>query len=357
MEYLTINGENVSETANIINRNSLYKNKGWFIRYAEKGWFGGSLIVAQILEDMREVLDAMYGENWQFFFISKLTLPKINILYPKIEISNSRGKSHTIRDLMISLDIVPDRDKVLFESRVRGLRLTVNKAEYISGYAHSHLYSKSYPSFNLRWNSDTYFCLGHNEIPELMSVFNDNQEIGTFELLLLTLNTMMSWESLEGTPYFHIGDISTRVRGYEEYYWNGDHAIRIADYLKDKTILQQLEYDMDLNKIKIIEDDFLRELVLKTVSTVFPEYLCIRSDSNVNRYYRPTIMENSIVPRNTSFNFKGKNIPFKIYNNRRIIEENENSSTSQVHPIVYNMTIENLNNYIYEKCITYSARK
>ena len=195
-----------------INRNCLYKREGWFKRYMSKGYFCDEVTNPEsfinIMEGMVKILDRSYKGNWSFVFHSLDNLPSIHILYPEIEIRNSKNEKHTIRDLVVVIDlsIIGFRRKITINSRIRGFRLTVTKEEFISGYAHSHLRSL-YEKYNAFFDggeiSSNYFCTGENEIPELVSVFNDNQDLGTFELFLLTLDTMMSWESLEGRPYFY----------------------------------------------------------------------------------------------------------------------------------------------------------
>lgn len=357
METIIINEAIISKAASIINRNCLYKNKGWFLRYASKGWFYGNPNIASILEDIRYTLDEIHGENWEFFFIDKYTLPKINIIYPKLKITNSRGNEHTIRDIVITLTLKQYEGNLTIDTNIKGHRLTVSKEEYISGYQHSHLYPQVYDNYKFSINNNHSFCLGNNEIPEIIATFNDNQEIGTFELLILTLETMLVWESLEGTPYYYMREISSRASGNERYIWNERHGNTIFEYLKDSNLLSIFSYDMDINKIRILENDLFEDVLLKLVIDELPVHLCMNIEGSTNEY-RKVINNNNFISYNPIyFIFKGQKIPFKIYNNRKTNLSEETMSKARLHPREYDVVVENLNNYLYEKCIVKYARE
>lgn len=353
-EKIRVNGLEILKKLDVVNRNSTYKNPGWFIRKVGKNFASIDLRVAELLEDMRAILDVMYGENWQFFFYEERELPKIIIRYPKIEITNSRDDKHTIRDLIVIINLINRNSRINIDTSIRGLRLTVSKEELLSNYVHSHLYQRAYNDDSLDINTASSFCLGHNEIPEVIAIFNDNQETGTFELFLMTLNTMVEWESLEGTPYFRIKEISNRIHSSNIYYYVDDsHVVKATNILKDKELLRQADFDMDLNKIKIVENDFLLGELKKTVSRRHPEMLCKRVGDN---YFRVLNVENpaNFILNNT-FKFKGENIPFKIYNNRVSTREEE-GNPFQIHPTALNISISRLNKYLYEKTIAYCSR-
>lgn len=351
-----VNGLNIPRSLNIINRNSTYKNPGWFIRKSAIGLFGITPSIAELLEDMRAILDGMYGENWQFFFVNRASLPLIIIRYPKLEMTNSLGHQHTIRDLIVSLEMVKRDNKIHISSNIKGLRLTVSREEFISEYVHSHLYSRTYEESSINLTSASYFCLGNNEVPELLSVFNDNQETGTFELFLMTLNTMMEWESLEGTPYIKIDNISNkRHNRSRSYYPTQDDVNTVFDILKDNSILQQADFDMDLDNIKIIENDFLMDEIKRKVTLFHPTLLCKREGDFYLSVNSVDEVDTFSIPQ--KFIFKGEEIPFKIYNNRVTpIQEESSGNSYQIHPTVLMGAIEQLNNYLYEKSVAYYSR-
>ena len=348
-----------------INRNCLYKREGWFKRYMSKGYFCDFVTDPErinsyidIMEGMVKILDRSYKGNWSFVFHRLDNLPSIHILYPEIEIRNSENEKHTIRDLVVVIDLsIGLRGRILIDNRIRGFRLTVTKEEFISGYAHSHLHSL-HEKYNAFFNggeiSSNYFCTGENEIPELVSVFNDNQDLGTFELFLLTLDTMMSWESIEGRPYIYLRDISSystnRKRLYVESY---EDANNIFNMVLRSGLLKRLKYDTLGNRIRVVENDYFIKELYKIVFKENPLLFCKREGED---FYKVYLDEQFLKPIKYSYVFKNTVKPFKIYNNRplQINLVNENvSSEFMLFPSTYKKVINKINRYLYEKCVGY----
>lgn len=360
---MLVNGYHITEAVDKINKNCLYKNKDWFYRYiVSKGYFAAEcqseddrINIANTLEGFRDILNSVYKENWAFFFRSLYSLPFIHILYPKIEINNSRGENHTIRDLVVQISLeISEDNKIRIKTNLKGTRLTVSKAEFLSGYQHSHLFSTDYSDYKFDLQNSGDFCLGRNEVPEVMFVFNDTQDLGTFELLLLTINNMMNWESLEGVPYQYIRNISIRTNSNEKYSVRPSHVDTVSSCIK--TILKDCHFDMMGNKIRIIEDDEFQRKLLKDVILYSPEVVCIRDG---NTFFKTKLYENNLrYIRREVFCFKNEKIGLKIYNNRKnTIEEDENKINYIIHPDVYSNAVQEINNNIYEKCIEYYTRE
>lgn len=357
---MIVNGYEISNVIDSINSNCLYKNEGWFRKHIEKGFFIGHLPVdsdimkiADIIEDMIKSLNAIHKENWAFFFKNPHSLPEIHILYPIIDITNSENKHHTIRDLVIKLSIGIVNRKLFLNNCIEGMRLTVSKPEFISGYRHSHLHSLHYRNYKLDFNvSRSDFCMGTNEIPEIMTVFNDSQEAGTFELLLLALENMLSWESLEGVPYISIKSISSRVASEQSYYPGSRDAHKVFNCIIDKNFLKASNFDMRLNRIRIIEDDAFQERLLLKVFENCPEIICIRNEIDYSSFMKARMEDNNIICPDIHFKFKNKDIHFKVYDNvKESIEEKLKNINYIIHPTVYTEAIKQVNKYIYEKCV------
>ena len=347
-----INGINVTDKIDMINRNTLYKNPGWFIKKSSKDYFTSDIRIAEMLEEIRIILDNIYGENWQFFFINCHTLPKIIILYPEIEISNEEGIKHTIRDLVLIIDLLEIDSKIKVSSSIKGLRLTVDKREYASSYSHSHLTRTKFNPCDdqyLNIPDAHYFCIGGNEVLETAVVFFDNQDLGTLELFFLTVNSMMKWESLEGGPYIRIKNLSEYVGSTTLVHFSVLNLRIMKEALLKN--LDKLSYDMDLSKIKVVENDILLEIITSSLLESIPDALCFRQE---NLYYK--LVESSYPAKKgikAKFNFKGKDIPFKIYNNRKKKEEKRDRSNYQIHPEEYKFLIKEINEILYEKSIAH----
>ena len=363
-----IKRKNARKLRKIINRNVNYKRKGWFAKYFDKGYFISDYcknhidVLSNTMENIVEVLEKCYKENWAFEFYDINELPDILIRYPIITITNSKEESHVIRDLFVRIhmyygDYDPEnRDKICISSDIEGFRLTVTKEEFISGYLHSHLYhsGSNYNDFYTEGRiKRRTFCLGTNEVPEVISVFNVNQEMGTFELLLLTIDNMMKWESLEGVPHFKMRNISNKVSCERQYTpHDNEHIDIVTGILADSTMLKECEYDMQDRIIKIVEDDTFHRNLIRIIKEVSPNSLCIRDE---NYYFKSRVVTGSLEPLQVSFPFKESVINFKIYSNYLDKESQDSSENLNVHPEVYKNIIKNLNKELYEKCIRFYA--
>ena len=360
-----IKRENARILLKIINRNVNYKRKNWFAKYFDKGYFIPDScknhidVLSNTMENMVEVLERCYKENWAFEFYNINTLPNILIRYPIITITNSVGESHVIRDLFVRIYLFSrpnDGSKICINSDIEGFRLTVTREEFISGYSHSHLYYSG-SNFNDFYTEDRInqrvFCLGTNEIPEVIYVFNDTQEMGTFELLLLTIDNMMKWESLEGVPHFKMRNISNKMLDIEEYHpHDNEHTNIVTGILCDSTMLKECEYDMQDRIIKIVEDDTFHRNLIRIIKEVSPNSLCIKRNNN---YLKSRMVTESLEPLQFSFPFKESVINFKIYSNYLDKESQDSSENLTIHPDVYKGIIKNLNKELYEKCIRFYA--
>ena len=362
---------NEEKVISMINRDVLYKRKGWFHRYMEKGYFLGGMErteekikkLADTIESFVGVLEGVYGENWAFQFRNMYSLPSILILFPEIDITNSEDRHHTIRNLVVRLSMKIVNNSLYIHSTIGGFRLTVTREEYISGYLHSHLntvggnYSEYFTirednSIDVRARD---FCLGVNEIPELICLYNDNHDIEIFELLLLTLKSFVCWESIEGGPYFRISNISQYAASDDRSLFRRkeNDADLIFFYLLQENVFKTFDFDMLDSKVRVIENDFFYKTLYKVVKERCPELFCLRVGDDFFKVFKND--SEVIVPVDYKFSFKNTEIPFKIYNNyvKKEKEEEGMSSSFMIHPITYRDLINRINIFLYERCIRF----
>lgn len=362
---------NEEKVISMINRDVLYKRKGWFHRYMEKGYFLGGMErteekikkLADTIESFVGVLEGVYGENWAFQFRNMYSLPSILILFPEIDITNSEDRHHTIRNLVVRLSMKIVNNSLYIHSTIGGFRLTVTREEYISGYLHSHLntvggnYSEYFTirednSIDVRARD---FCLGVNEIPELICLYNDNHDIEIFELLLLTLKSFVCWESIEGGPYFRISNISQYAASDDRSLFRRkeNDADLIFFYLLQENVFKTFDFDMLDSKVRVIENDFFYKTLYKVVKERCPELFCSRVGNDFFKVFKND--SEVIVPVDYKFSFKNTEIPFKIYNNyvKKEKEEEGMSSSFMIHPITYRDLINRINIFLYERCIRF----
>lgn len=113
------------------------------------------------------------------------------IHFPIINISNSLEQRHTIKDMYVKIEI----NRVY----IYGWRKTLSYKEYKSSYSHSHT------PFNI--GSFSKFCLGSSVFNSLVMDVMVCKSRANWEMLLLSIENYLSWESLEGGPYRKIADI------------------------------------------------------------------------------------------------------------------------------------------------------
>ena len=145
-----------------------------------------------------ELLDDIYPDNWEIDSSNRLT-----IKFPEIEIINSAGKTHTIRDLYVVWGL----NKHLAPSvSIRGYRGLKTVEEYESGYNHSHLGT----GWDRGW--DNTFCLGSGDFANLLNGLNADQDLDwdLIQKALIMINMYVGWESTEGGPYIYMRDIKRR---------------------------------------------------------------------------------------------------------------------------------------------------
>ena len=169
-------------------------------------------------------VEEIYPSMWDFSFgiISGdiINLEGIMILFPEITINNRDKKTHLIKDLLVNLIVTIQTDsnkkQRLQIHRIKGARLTLSRAEYMSNYCHSHL-SQGGPTLlneNGSFPYFTSFCTGSGDINIYQANLNaEGFKEETVVPYLLQIHTLVGYESIEGTPYRHIRNISERFQG------------------------------------------------------------------------------------------------------------------------------------------------
>lgn len=179
---------------------------------------GNVINFCSVIDSVITVMNRMYDKNWDFhvepvFENGKLKtfIFKIKILFPEIIINNSENESHTIKNLIVCFNLKRSDfiNGSYCPSTIYGTRASLSFEEWFIGYNHSHLTTYQPKTF-----SDTFylqdFCTGSNtEINNVALGINEEgytEEL--FELYLYTINTLVAWESIEGTPYKRMNGIT-----------------------------------------------------------------------------------------------------------------------------------------------------
>lgn len=160
------------------------------------------LLPRKIIEDRRlpefaeavaPLLDSMMPGRW---FISD---NRLYLYYPKFEITNKNNNKHTIYDMVVRVILSPDYK---IGTALYGQRFSFTKAELNAQYIHSHLHVGGY-------GFDT-FCTGAGSpVQKLLANLNKHADVASIGLLLMQIDSYLKWESLEGTPYISMLNVST----------------------------------------------------------------------------------------------------------------------------------------------------
>lgn len=122
---------------------------------------------------------------------------RLLIHFPDIQISNSKNLTHDIKDIYFVVSFGANL-KVLW---VRGYRATLTTQEYYSGYGHSHMGRGSSNQLNS-------FCFGSGPLSTITRFLKCEFSLDNFQLMLLNMESYLSWESLSGIPYNKIENIT-----------------------------------------------------------------------------------------------------------------------------------------------------
>lgn len=369
-----------------LRQTSFYFNKlkrGKFV-----GIHGDPTILASQIDKMITVLNRKMGENWEitlrpFIRGSEITYQIIvTLLYPSITISNSEGFSREIKDLLVSFKVFTNftEEEITFGTPF-GCRATLEYEEWFSHYQHSHLNSREQSSY-----SDCFinqeFCIGSGtELSELLADFWDEDyrfDDVLFEAYLYAIDTLVEWESLEGTPYMlmkRVAVVSSDKRigstlgDYgNTYYYNlfkvflNKEKINSLNFIcsEDRFIIKN-----DISLHKTIKDTIINNNVTNLINNV----LCVPVPGQ--SYYLSVKGNNSLSRENLSRQFKspslgqpsifiqGRELVFTVLPLPEMADNNEEDILTRciVHPNFIEYARAKMEKTLFDNCIRKSTIK
>lgn len=318
-------------------------------------------------------LEEFHKDNWDFDYrisSNTISIESIYILFEETEMTNSNGDTHVVRDLLMRLSLLTDH----IETRgigiynICGTRLTMTKEEITSNYLHSHLTSHNIVgSDRVPFLS---FCTGSGEINDYINNFNSSKTKANLQSLLLQLYTLVSWESLEGTPYNYIRDIR-----FQDSSGSGSGELRPISSNNSSSFVNKVittfEKAPDCFEFKVSPKDptdlivDITELGHKTLieQSNLQEYLVAEYQGRQYRYQdvvnRVALDRGTWRPRSIPtqpIKFQGVDRQFKIYT-EQTEKQTDHDKDSNIEKNFSNFYWDKLKTEIKQRCYTKSSRR
>ena len=232
-----------------------------------------------------------------------------------------------------------------------GLRLTLSYLELNKSYSHSHLNFSSITS-NFKSMTSSKFCLGSStlgmSIAEYNTESNKEQSNLVLEGILYTLDTYVTWESLEGVPHNYIRNLlpfgGTPVSDSSLE----SHSLRVVNFLKESKIPLALDYgvmnDSIFIKNSLENAEFFKGILQNSSITgrgsLQREYLCFHSQGDTflkadSNFYSVTQVRRlaedckqtylyNLSKTFTFFNGRKHSLVFSFYMEKKIQKDEQN---------------------------------
>lgn len=157
------------------------------------------------LELLPKVLDSMFpGRYWLRDRGSNRV--DLYLLFPEIEIQNTPGGKHKIKNLVVKVYLSDDCS--LYSASLSGVRASMTREELAVNYQHSHLSEAN--------NDLSSFCTGGGSRFDtyLKACTTKSLTESEFALFLVQLEEYLKWESLEGKPHRMMSSIAAGSNSY-----------------------------------------------------------------------------------------------------------------------------------------------
>lgn len=295
------------------------------------------------------------------------------IRYEQIPITNTPGHLRELKELIVVLPVSWTSEyKCLYVTNILGTRYSLQHDEWKSNYMHSHLDTHFVSNYS-QVGYMKQFCLGSTELSELQMELNSEFDENQFELFLYTLDSYVSWESLEGGPHISMDKIVLNESRNEIGLSNSDmgELYRMMNRAYSNRSLNRLPFNFiftqgryRIKHDKIFEDN-IKELFIGDgpISNHGNLVLCKKSLAD-GKYYRMPSQSTSN-PVDTLANIKstynevpfiyiqGQKIEFSITNiqNNHVIDLSEYI----IYPKFLKYVSEQYECEIYQKCVRGSA--
>ena len=344
------------------------RNAAWFTQQYQKGRIkllnnseSISSIVFEQFKTAIRVINDIYDNSWDIAFEVKkdlnnkifLEIKGIYILFPEINITNRDGANHIIKDLLVLIQFYNYNNTSLRINSLKGGRLTLSYAEYQSDYFHSHLpIFKNSISTTMDLPYLSNFCTGSGEINIYQSNINgDGFNEERFIRYVMQIMSLVSYESIEGTPYRYIRSIS--VRPHSGSYYNVENRRKerfknkVISYYKQEDKIPVIDIHIDSTNSYYISDNETFKNFIYSIPFNDEDknwFFCSLGDNNI--YYSYGQTPGYAIPPSVQSTFIFRNVE------KRMVIESAPEGVNTVNYIVH----PNLIKYLKEE-IEYELNK
>lgn len=298
-------------------------------------------------EGVYAIAKDIFGEEYVDVNKQSITQFDLIVLFPEINITNSRNHKHVMKDVYVKINIDITSHNVNTGDRLSNIVLSgrrgkLSEEEYHSAYGHSHFSGRGIE----RWSD---FCLGSSDFAMILQTMKFSLTAEDWSLLFLSLENYLSWESLEGGPYKNISSVSLRQQTYNSSDFKS-HALELIKTLPNTCLT--------LNDGKIVfNTDHPALLEHYTTNSRIKSF---RSDSNNSFASAQTRFNSFVSAECVPFAFKGQLVIPVLYGKDRATTATEQINIDQDVIDFYNRTINKELKYYnirydYNKISTSSA--
>lgn len=345
---------------------------------------------ASQIDSIISVLNDKFGDKWDFTLMPLIeevyneeTSDYDNIYkglsitvllhYPHINISNSRGATAIIQDLIVTFFIKSNENGTgdqLTVSKLLGTRASLDYKEWFSYYLHSHLNTMKPTTYDDCFTTKE-FCLGSGGITELLADMWDSEykyDPIIFEAFLYAIDSLVEWESIEGTPYIEF-EKNVASTDTEKQLSDTLSKSALSDYFNTfrQTIISDLDnvdFILSENRYKIKDNLKFREYLKKNLKTnryLLQNLLYVKRGNKLIGYRSigPSVTEEVMSERFKqrgelpSIFIQGNELKFKVRGHEGT--EEENLTGYKVHPNFINYAKEQLEQQLFIKYIRKST--
>jgi hypothetical protein len=314
-----------------------------------------------------DLFEAKYKENFDLglHYDGCDFYPYFKVLYPEFVITNSKGESHTIRDLVI-IHQVAYREGHVYTKHPQGGRLSKTLLEIAGGYQQSHL--SSYGSWNQTpFSSYSTFCVGGDtDVSRMIAEFQVEIDWDRYELYLFCVDSMVTWESLEGVPYMKIATIKNALNNRITSV-NRNYVTRVISYIEKEKLPLDVNFYIADNRFRIKPDEranaFIKEIVLKVctfsdyktilvtrVPNTFDQFLQMKAEGANTSAFEVKTPDQYMI-------FRGEKRHARMIKEDQRQEKPLSIDDYNVYPNFLKDVLKQLECRIYEKAITKSGTK